>query len=62
MLSAVYWEHEEYDGLGRLVARYHCYNEEEIPGERRCGWRRYDLAGCLQGAEEGLPPGTIPTE
>jgi len=45
--SAVYWEHEEYDGDGRLICRYKSFDEESPAGLRRSGWRKYDGAGLL---------------
>jgi hypothetical protein len=59
-LSGEYWEHEEYDGLGRLIARYHCYKEVEPSGQRRCGWRRYNPDSRVPVAEEPAFPEMIP--
>ena len=47
LFSAVYWEHEEYDGDGRLICRYKSFDEVSPAGPRRSGWRKYDGAGRL---------------
>jgi len=47
LFSAVYWEHEEYDGDGRLICRYKSFDEISPAGLRRSGWRKYDGAGLL---------------
>jgi hypothetical protein len=55
--AATSWDHEEYDALGRLVARYQSFDESDArTGARRSGWRKYDLVGRLV-AEGDLPPG-----
>jgi hypothetical protein len=55
ILAGTFWEHEEYDSLGRFVARYESF-EETNPhsNHRRSGWRKYDLVGLLI-AEGELP-------
>jgi hypothetical protein len=47
LLRAVYWEHEEYDASGRLIARYKCFDERNQTGVRLNGWHKYDLEGRL---------------
>jgi hypothetical protein len=49
---AIYWDHEEYDAHGRLVARYHTFREVSEAGEGGCGWRKYDSNGCLVEAQD----------
>ena len=55
IMAGTFWEHEEYDALGRLVARYES-SEETTPhsNARRSGWRKYDVVGRLV-AEGELP-------
>jgi hypothetical protein len=36
-VTAIYWDHEEYDAHGRLVARYHTFREVSEAGEGGCG-------------------------
>ena len=47
LLSGVYWEHEEYDTTGALIARYQSFSESRDGGVRQSGWRKFDLAGRL---------------
>jgi hypothetical protein len=47
LLSGVYWEHEEYDTSGALIARYKSFSESDASRVCRSGWRKYDLAGRL---------------
>ena len=55
IVAGTFWDHEEYDGLGRLVARYQSFDERDPQsGMRRSGWRKYDLLGRLV-AEGDLP-------
>ena len=56
ILSGTFWDHEEYDAAGRLVARYQSFEERDPHGgNRRSGWRKYDTIGRLV-AEGDLPP------
>ena len=56
-LAGNFWDHEEYDAVGRLVARYQSFDERDAHGnQRRSGWRKYDLVGRLI-AEGELPEG-----
>jgi len=56
--SGNYWEHEEYDGRGRLVARYESFNEwEPLSGRTRSGWRKYDAKGRLLKSSDSFAPG-----
>ncbi|TGD93893.1 hypothetical protein [Methylobacterium nonmethylotrophicum] len=50
--DGVRWYHDEFDGEGRLVARYETYDETDDSGQDRCGWRRYDAAGRLLARHE----------
>ena len=47
LIRGVYWEHEEYDAGGRLVARYESFEEISATGERQSGWSKFDCAGQL---------------
>ena len=55
IVAGTFWDHEEYDARGLLVARYESF-EERSPrlGARRAGWRKYDILGRLV-AEGELP-------
>jgi hypothetical protein len=47
-LKGTFWDHEEYDSLGRLIARYESYEEvNPRSNHRRSGWRKYDIIGRL---------------
>ena len=50
VVTASYWDHEEYDAHGRLVARYHTFREFSKAGEGCRGWRKYDKDGHIVGA------------
>lgn len=53
---ATYWEHEEYNDLGQLIARYESYAESTPRvGVLRSGWRKYDARGCLVHEGSELP-------
>ena len=55
IVAGTFWEHEEYDALGRLVARYESFEETNPHSNvRRSGWRKYDVVGRLV-AEGELP-------
>jgi hypothetical protein len=55
--AGTFWDHEEYDAGGRLVARYESFEEHDPRGEAsRSGWRKYDIVGRLVAAGE-LPAG-----
>jgi hypothetical protein len=41
-ISRTFWEHEEYDASGRLVARYESFEESGASGQTASGWRKYD--------------------
>jgi hypothetical protein len=49
--SAVYWEFEEYDQTGRLVARYETFDERSA-GSRHKGCRKFDGEGHLISGDE----------
>ncbi len=56
IVAGTFWDHEEYDEAGRLVARYETFEEADCrSGARYSGWRKYDSAGRLVG--EGELPG-----
>ncbi len=44
---AEFWEHEEYDPSGRLLARYESYEEIGPEGSRHGCWRKFDVSGRL---------------
>ena len=44
---AEFWEHEEYDPSGRLLARYESYEEIGPEGLRHGCWRKFDPSGRL---------------
>ena len=46
-LSAIFWEHDEYDTLGRLLAHYFSFEQVNDLGERQRGWRKFDSHGHL---------------
>jgi hypothetical protein len=57
-IPATYWEHEKYDALGRLVARYESYAESgSRVGGARSGWRKYNAAGHMVQQGTSLPFG-----
>ena len=57
IVAGTFWDHEEYDIGGRLIARYESFEEHRSRGEaRRSGWRKYDIVGRLI-AEGDLPVG-----
>ena len=47
IVRGVYWDHEEYDWAGRLVARYRSFEEMSTAGPRQSGWRKFDGDGHL---------------
>jgi hypothetical protein len=55
IVSGVYWEHEERDGTGRLIARYESFDEISATGLRRTGWRKFGGDGKLVGAGQIAP-------
>ena len=57
IVAGTFWDHEEYDAGGRLVARYESFEEHDPRGgAQRSGWRKYDIVGRLV-AEGELPAG-----
>ncbi len=55
IVAGTFWDHEEYDPLGRLVARSESFEEQDPASDhRRSGWRKYDIVGRLV-AEGELP-------
>jgi hypothetical protein len=53
-ISAVFWEHDEYDPQGRLVARYCSFEQVNASGDRQRGWRRFDSHGHLVSEDDDL--------
>jgi len=53
-LSAVFWEHDEYDTLGRLVARYRSFERVSPGGETQRGWCRFDCHGHIVSKDDDL--------
>jgi hypothetical protein len=48
ILAGTFWDHEEYDAVGRLIARYESFEEmNPCSNDRRSGWRKYDIIGRL---------------
>jgi hypothetical protein len=47
VVRGTYWEHNEYDAAGCLVARYHSFVELSDGGKYRYGWRKYNGHGHL---------------
>ena len=37
-----YWEHDEYDSSGELVARYKSFEQSGAKGEKHSGWCKFD--------------------
>jgi hypothetical protein len=54
LVSAVYWEHEEYDTTGRLIARYKSFEEVSPAGTQQRGWCKYDGNGRLLSEADSL--------
>jgi hypothetical protein len=54
LVSAVHWEHEEYDTTGRLIARYKSFEEISPAGVQQCGWYKYDGNGRLPAEVDAL--------
>ena len=47
-LRGTFWNHEEYDADGRLVARYESFQElDSAAGTSRSGWVKYDADGWV---------------
>jgi hypothetical protein len=47
-LHGTFWNHEEYDADGRLVARYESFQEfDAAAGTSRSGWVKYDADGWV---------------
>ena len=59
LVSAVYWEHEEYDTTGRLIARYKSFEEVSPAGVQQCGWYKYDANGRLVAKAGSLSRATV---
>jgi hypothetical protein len=53
-LSAICWEHDEYDPQGRLVARYRSFDQIDASGRTQRGWRRFDCHGHMMSEEDDL--------
>ena len=53
-LTAISWEHDEYDMLGRLVARYRSFEQVNSAGEIQRGWRRFDCHGHMMSEDDDL--------
>ena len=59
LVSAVYWEHEEYDTTGRLIARYKTFEEISRAGTQQRGWCKYDGNGHLVAEADSLSRATV---
>jgi hypothetical protein len=55
IVSSVYWEHEERDATGRLIARNDSFDEISVSGLRHTGWRKFDREGNLVSAGQIVP-------
>ena len=53
-ISAVFWEHDEYDAQRRLVARYCSFEQVNASGDRQRGWRTFDSHGHLVSEDDDL--------
>ena len=53
-ISAVFWQHDEYDAQGRLVAHYFSFEQVNDLGERQRGWRKFDSHGHLVSEHDDL--------
>ena len=58
LFRGTYWDHEEYDESGRLLARYQSASEVSLDGAEHSGWRKYDASGRLL-AEGSFIPSSI---
>jgi hypothetical protein len=55
-IPATYWEHEDYDTSGRLVARYESFAQRGPNGDvTRGSWRKVDPSGRLIGQGSPMP-------
>jgi hypothetical protein len=45
--TSVFWEHDEYDASGRLIACYKSFHLATGAGEQRSGWQKFDREGQL---------------
>jgi hypothetical protein len=51
-----FWEHEEFDPRGVLVARYESFTElDPATGATHSGWYRYDSDGFLIDRHDRIP-------
>ncbi|ACL61458.1 hypothetical protein [Methylobacterium nodulans] len=50
--DGVCWFHTEHDAAGQPIARYETYDETDVTGQDRCGWRKYDARGRLVACHE----------
>ena len=51
-----FWEHEELDARGALVARYESFTEvDPVTGAASSGWYRYDGDGFLIDRHDRIP-------
>lgn len=46
-VAANFWEHDEYDAIGQLVARYKCFQKVNAEGKRQSGWQKFSRDGEL---------------
>lgn len=52
LMSGTFWEHEEYDPSGALIARFSSFEETGPTGCTVRGWKKYDAAGQLVDSAE----------
>jgi hypothetical protein len=46
-VRGIFWDHDEYDPAGQLIARYSSFDEVSATGLRQSGWRKFDREGLL---------------
>src|SRR5829696_2430049 len=52
--TTVFWEHDEYDASGRLIACYKSFHLVTAVGEQRSGWQKFGREGQLLAENETL--------
>ena len=59
-IGGTFWEHEEYDAGGSLIARFKSFEETDPTGLRVSGWHRRDATGLLLEAGDLRSPSPHP--
>jgi hypothetical protein len=52
--TSVFWEHDEYDAFGHLIACYKSFQQVTATGKQRSGWQKFDREGQLLAESEIL--------